>query len=96
MIELPAQCDAEHFPVVVLHNVYSVADAVADPDEFFTELEGDMLEECVRFGNIKCVVTLEVRPSTKHSTSSSRLPVIVACSERLLQATLAFHAQNPH
>jgi hypothetical protein len=58
---LPVQCDAEHYPVVVLHNVYTVEEAATDPDEFFTELEGDMLQECVRHGNVRRVVTLEVR-----------------------------------
>jgi hypothetical protein len=59
--QLPIQCDAEHYPVVVLHNVYTVEEAATDPDEFFTELEGDMLQECVRHGNVRRVVTLEVR-----------------------------------
>mmetsp|Transcript_7658 Transcript_7658/g.11506 ORF Transcript_7658/g.11506 Transcript_7658/m.11506 type:complete len:269 (+) Transcript_7658:971-1777(+) len=56
---LPSQCMESEFPVVVLHNVYTPEQVQVETGDFFADLEGDMLQECIKFGTVKCVVTLE-------------------------------------
>ena len=49
---LPPECEADDFPVVILRNVYTAAEAEAPGHEqFFADLEMDMLQEvraCMR------------------------------------------------
>lgn len=45
---LPPECEAGSFPVVILRNVYTAAEAEApgqEQDQFFADLEMDMLQE---------------------------------------------------
>lgn len=45
---LPPECEADSFPVVILRNVYTAAEAEApgqEQDQFFADLEMDMLQE---------------------------------------------------
>ena len=40
---LPEECEAQYYPVVLIHNVYRTRDIKGDVDQFYSELEVALL-----------------------------------------------------
>jgi len=53
---LPEECEADKYPVVVLRNCYLKEEAEKDQN-FFEELEMDIMLECCKHGNVRKIVT---------------------------------------
>ena len=58
-VALPPECLVQTRPVVLLSNVYDPTDSSCHHSTFFSDLEADMLIECVKYGKVLRLMTPE-------------------------------------